>query len=84
MGLIGMAGVAFTAYLRIENGQGADVFRNAYGQFETWGAYAGLLLAAPLILLGVFLVRRWQLWRRSRLEGISAKDILKELKRNLP
>jgi hypothetical protein len=28
-------------------------------------SYAGLLVAAPLILLGIFLTRRWQLWRRA-------------------
>jgi hypothetical protein len=27
-------------------------------------------------------VRRWQLWRRSRLEGVSVKEILKELERD--
>ena len=82
IGVIGIVGVVLTVYLRIKTGHGADVFQNSYGQYETWGSYAGLLVAAPLILLGVFLVRRWQLWRRSRLEGISAKEILKELKRN--
>jgi len=46
--------------------------------FSTQAAYA-----APLILLGIFLVRRLQLWRRSRREGVSAKEILKELKRDL-
>ena len=82
IGVAGIVGVVLAVYLRIGTGHGADAFQNGYGQYETWGSYAGLLVAAPLILLGILLIRRWQLWRRSRLEGISAKEILKELKRD--
>ncbi len=82
MGVAGIVGVALTVYLRINTGHGADAFQNEYGQYETGGSYAGLLVAAPVLLLCVFLVRRWQLWRRSRLEGVSAREILEELKHN--
>lgn len=82
IGTVGMLGVGLTVYLRIRAGHGADVFQNGYGQFQTWGSYAGALIGGPLILLGGFLVGRWQLWRRSRAEGVSAKEILKELKRD--
>lgn len=81
--IVGPICVGFAVYLRVRTGHGADAFRNGYGQYETWASYAGLLAAAPLILLGIFLVRRLQLWRRSRREGVSAKEILKELKRDL-
>jgi uncharacterized membrane protein len=82
LGVVGIVGVVLVVYLRINTGHSVDAFQNGYGQYETWGSYAGLLVAAPLILLGIFLVRRWQLWRRSRLEGVSAKEILKELRRD--
>jgi hypothetical protein len=82
VGVVGIVGVALAVYLRINTGHGSDAFQDGYGQYETWGSYAGLLVAAPLILLSIFLVRRWQLWRRSRLEGVSAEEILKELKRD--
>jgi len=82
IGALGAIGLVLTVYLRIRGGRGADSFQNGYGQYETWASYAGFLVAASLILLGIFLMRRWQLWRRSRLEGISAKEILKALKRD--
>jgi hypothetical protein len=82
IGIVGFAGVALAVYLRLRTGHGADEFQNGYGQYETWASYAGLLIAGPIILLGIFLLRRWQLWRRSRLEGVSAKEILEELKRD--
>jgi uncharacterized membrane protein len=78
-----MIGVVLTVYLRVSTGHGVDTFQNGYGQFETWASYAGFLVGAPLMLLGFLIVRRWQLWRRARLEGISAKEIMKELKRDL-
>lgn len=84
LGTVGIIGVVLTVYLRLSTGHGADAFQNVYGQYETWASYAGFLVAAPLIMLGIFLVGRWQLWRRSRREGVSAKEILKELKRNPP
>ena len=80
--IVGIPGVMLAVYLRVSTGHGADAFQNGYGQYETWASYAGLVVAAPLILLGIFLIRRWQLGRRARLEGISAKEILKELKRD--
>ena len=76
IGVVGIVGVVLAVYFRISTGHGADAFQNGYGQYETWGSYAGLLVAAPLLLLGIYLLRRWQLWRRSRLEGV------KELKRD--
>jgi hypothetical protein len=81
--IVGVPGVVLSVYGRIRTGHGADWIQNAYGQYETWASYAGLLVATPVILLGIFLLRRWQLWRRSRQEGVSTKEILKELKRGL-
>lgn len=83
IGTVGIAGVSVAVYLLIRTGHGADWFQNGYGQYETWGSYAGLLVVALLIPLALFLLRRWQLWRRARQEGVSAKEILKELKRDL-
>jgi len=82
IGVVGIVGVVLAVYLRISTGHGADAFQNGYGQYETWGSYAGLLVAVPLILLGILLIRRRQLRRRSRVEGIPSKEILKALKRD--
>ena len=77
-GLIGGVG---TIYLRIRAGHGADPYQNGYGQYLTWGSAAGLLVGITILLLGVLLVRWWQIWRRSRQEGVSTREIEKELKR---
>jgi hypothetical protein len=83
IGTLGFIGIVLTVYLRIRAGHGTDAFQNQYGQYETWASYAGFLIGAPLLLLGLYLVRCWQLWRRSRLEGIPTKELIEELKRNL-
>ena len=82
LGAVGVIGVVLTIYVRIHEGRGAEVFQNGYGQYRTWAAYAGCLVAAVLILFGGLVVRWWELWRRSRLEGISMKEIARELKRS--
>ncbi|HWI69645.1 MAG TPA: hypothetical protein VNS88_14930 [Nitrospiraceae bacterium] len=79
---IGVIGVAGTLCLRISEGRGAEAVQNGYGQYQTWAAYAGCLIAGGLILLSSYLVRCWQLWRRSRLEGTSMRQVAKELKRS--
>ena len=79
---LGAIGVVLTVYERIRTGHGADAFQNGYGQYETWASYAGLLIATPLIFLGIFLVRRWQVWRRARAQGMTIKEVLDGLKRN--
>jgi hypothetical protein len=81
IGVLGMLGLAGSLYFLIRGGHGADAFQNGYGQYETWASYAGAIIGSLLLLLGGFFLGRWQLWRRSRLEGISAKEILKELNR---
>jgi hypothetical protein len=78
---VGALCLVFFVYLKIRTGHGADPFQNGYGQFETWASYAGSLVGGLLILLGGVLVGGWQLWRRSRAEGVPTRDILKELKR---
>jgi hypothetical protein len=82
LGVVGIIGVVATVYLRLSTGRGADAFQNGYGQWETWASYAGFLVAAPLILLAMSLAGWWQLWRRSRLEGVSMREIRKRLSRN--
>jgi hypothetical protein len=77
-GLIGGVG---TIYLRIREGHSTDTFQNVYGQHLTWGSSAGLLIGSSLLLIGMYLVRRWQIWRRSRQEGITSQEIENELKR---
>jgi hypothetical protein len=79
---LGVITVVLTVYERLRTGHGADAFLNGYGQYETWASYAGFLIAAPVILLGMYLLRRWQLWRRSRLQGVPPKEILEHLKRD--
>lgn len=74
--------VAYGVYLHVHSGLGAESFQNGYGQYSSWAAYAAELVVAPIILLGIFLVGWWQLWRRSRREGIPMKKIRRELERN--
>jgi uncharacterized membrane protein len=74
--------VAYGVYLHIHAGLGAETIRNGYGQYSTWAAYAGKLIAVPFVLLGMFLIGWWQLWRRSRREGVPIRQIRNELKQN--
>jgi H+/Cl- antiporter ClcA len=83
IGAAGIIGVVVTASLRILTGHCTDVFQNGYGQYETWASSAGAFIGASILLVGGYLLRLWQLRKRSRLEGISAKDFNKELKRGL-
>jgi hypothetical protein len=83
IGAAGIIGVVVTASLRILTGHGTDVFQNGYGQYETWASSGGAFIGASILLVGGYLLRRWQLRKRSRLEDISAKDFNKELKRGL-
>jgi hypothetical protein len=80
---LGLISVSLTAYLRISQGRGAEPFQNVYGQIETWASASGGAIGGLLLLLGGLCIARWQFWRRSRQEGISTKEIHKELKRNL-
>ena len=80
---LGLMSVSLTLYLRINEGRGAEPFQDAYGQIETWASASGAAIGGTLILLGGLCIAQWQLWRRSRQEGISTKEIHKELKRNL-
>jgi hypothetical protein len=79
----GAIGGVGTIYLRIRAGHGTDTFQNGYGQYLTWGSSAGLLIGIVIFLLGIYLVRLWQIWRRSRQEGISTREIEKEIKRSI-
>jgi hypothetical protein len=36
----------------------------------------------PVLFLGIFLLRRWQLWKRSRAQGMTPKEVLDHLKRD--
>jgi hypothetical protein len=71
-----------TVYLRIRDGRGMEVYRNVYQQNITWVTAACSLIAVALVLAGSYVVRWLYLWRRSRLEGISMKEIAKELKQS--
>ena len=81
--VLGFIEIGLLVYLRIREGRGAESWLNAYGQTETWGSYAGSLVGALLILTAGVLVGWWQFRKRSRQEGISAKELRKELKRDV-
>jgi hypothetical protein len=53
LGTILLVVVALFVYLRIREGRGAEAFQNGYGQYETWTSYAGFLIGALSILLGM-------------------------------
>jgi hypothetical protein len=83
LAVMGFIEVGLLVYLRIREGRGAESWVNAYGQTETWGSYGGSVVGALLILAGSALVGWWQLRKRSRQEGVSVKEIRKDLKREL-
>jgi uncharacterized membrane protein len=82
LGTILLVVVALFVYLRIREGRGAEAFQNGYGQYETWTSYAGFLIGALSILLGMCIVGWVQLWRRSRQEDISIEKLIEELRRD--
>ncbi len=79
----GVAGFALRVYMHLSEGQATDTYDNVYGFHISWSQAAAFLVSVPVILLGIYVVGRWQLWRRSRQEGASQETIRKELKRNL-
>ena len=83
--LISMGVVAFAldVYVHIREGHAADTYDNFYGFHIAWSQAAAFLVSAPLILIGIWMLSRWQLWRRSRQEGVSPGTIRKELRRDL-
>jgi hypothetical protein len=81
--VVGFLGLALDVYMHIRDSQGAETYENFYGFHILWSQAAAFLVSAPFLLLGIYALTRWQLWRRSRQEGASRETIRKELKRNL-
>jgi uncharacterized membrane protein len=79
---LGMIGTSLTAYLHIREGHGAEPFQNYLGQVQTWASATGGAVGGLLILLGGVFLGWWQLRRRSRQEGVSVKELRRELKRD--
>jgi hypothetical protein len=75
-----IAAFGLRVYLHIRDGHAADTYQNVYGWNIPWTMPASFAAAFVLIGLGALLVRWWQLWRRSRFEGISMRQVAKELK----
>jgi len=84
LGVLGVVNVVLTVYLRLREGRGMEVYTDFYGQHETWAGYAGYLVGGSLMLLGFFLVRWYQLWRRSRQDGPSGDALGKQPRRREP
>ena len=82
LAMLGVVSFALRTYLKIRSGHATDTYENVYRFHIPWSQAAGFLVSAPLILLGIFAVRQWQLWRRSRQEGVSIRTVVKDLKRN--
>jgi len=82
LAMLGFVGFALRIYMQIRSGHATDTYENVYGFHIPWSQAAGFLVSVPLVLLGIFAVRQWQLWRRSRQEGVSIRTIVKDLKRD--
>lgn len=79
--------LAFLSFLlqvlfHIQQGHGADTYDNVYGLHLTWAQAAASMASLVLLLVGAWVVRWWQLRKRSRQEGVSAATILEDLRRN--
>ena len=83
LGTLGAAAFALRVYVHIRDGHAADTYETYYGFHVPWSQAAAFLLSVPFILLGIYALSRWQLWRRSRQEGASVDTLRKELKRDL-
>ena len=83
LGAIGVAAFALQVYIHIRDGHAADTYETYYGFHVPWSQAAAFLVSVPFILLGIYALSRWQLWRRSRQEGASVDTLRKELKRDL-
>lgn len=81
-GILGVAAIALDVYLHVRFSDPTDTLRNVYGFYIPWSAAAGFLIVVPILLLGLWALRWWQLWRRSRQEGVPMATIVRELKRN--
>src|ERR1700722_2905152 len=82
--VVGLPVAAFglSVYLHIRDGHGADTYRNVYGWNIPWTVPATFAAAFAVVAVAALLVRWWQLWRRSRLEGIPMSKAAEELRRN--
>ena len=78
-----VVGFGLRVFMHIRNGHAAETYQNVYSWSISWAAAAALFVMFTFIALGSFVARWVQLWRRSRLEGISIKEVAKNLKRNL-
>ena len=79
---LSFASFGLSVYLQIREGHAAETYQNVYGWNIPWTVPATFAVAFALIGLGALLVRWWQLWRRSRLEGIPMRQGARELKRD--
>jgi len=82
--VVGSAIAAFSldVYVHIRDGHAADTYQNVYGWGIPWTVPATFGGVFVLIAFGTLTVRWWQLWRRSRLEGVPMSQVAKELKRD--
>jgi hypothetical protein len=76
------AGFALDVWVHIRDGHAADAYENFYGWPITWGQAAGGLVSIPLVLLVIYALTRWQLWRRARQAGVSMGTMRKHLKKD--
>ena len=77
-----IASFALLVYVHIRDGHAAETYQNVYGWNIPWTIPATFGVVFALVGLGVLTLRWWQLWRRSRIEGIPMKQVATELKRN--
>ena len=80
MGALVFLGLSLRAYMKIRDGHGADAYDNVYGFHILWSQAAALLGSVALIGVCAYSVRWWQLWKRSREEGVSVGTIAKDMK----
>jgi hypothetical protein len=77
-----IAAFGLSVYLHIRDGHAAETYQNVYGWNIPWTVPATFGVVFALTGLGALTMRWWELWRRSRLEGIPMSQVAKELKRD--
>jgi hypothetical protein len=82
VGVPGILVIVLSVYVHIRDGRGTETLHNYLGFYLPWSAAAALLVLLPVVVLGAFSLRWWQLWRQSRATGMSMKEVAEQLKRN--
>ena len=81
LAIVGGVNIVLTVYLRLRDGRAAEGWIDIYGQPQSWGAVAGALIAFALVFPFAALAVLVHLWKRSREEGISMQQAIREFRK---